>query len=59
MYGRYGARADFDVAIDLLRRNREAAAGLVTHRFPLAEIADAYRTAADKSQRSIKVSVEP
>jgi 2-desacetyl-2-hydroxyethyl bacteriochlorophyllide A dehydrogenase len=59
MYGRDGVRADFDVALDVLQRNAAAAAEMVTHRFPLAQIAEAYRVAADKRQKSIKVTIEP
>ena len=59
MYGRYGTRADFNVAIEILRRNRDAAGGLVTQRFPLEDIAEGFKVAADKKQRSIKVSIEP
>jgi L-iditol 2-dehydrogenase len=58
MYGRHGRRADFDVAIEVLRRHHEGLAGLITHHFPLARIADGYRTAADKHQKSIKVTIE-
>jgi len=59
MYGRVGTRADFDVAIDVLRRNRVAIAPVITHRFPLRDIAAGYGAAADKKQKSIKVTVEP
>ena len=59
MYGRYGARADFDVALDILHKNRTAAASLITHRIPLRQVADGYRIAADKKQKSIKVTIEP
>jgi threonine dehydrogenase-like Zn-dependent dehydrogenase len=59
MYGRYGTRADFDVALDILRRRRDAAATLITHRFPLSAIGDGYAAAADKKSASIKVTIEP
>src|SRR5437870_7673297 len=55
VYGRAGARADFDVVLDLLRRQgAELARRLVTHRFPLESIGDAFRTASDKTTGSIK-----
>ena len=59
VYGRAGARADFDIVLDILRRQgRRIAETLVTHRFPLAEIGKAFATAADKTTGSIKVTVE-
>jgi 2-desacetyl-2-hydroxyethyl bacteriochlorophyllide A dehydrogenase len=59
VYGRAGARADFDIVQDLLRRHgRTIGATVVTHRVPLAAIGRAFETAADKSQGSIKVSID-
>jgi 2-desacetyl-2-hydroxyethyl bacteriochlorophyllide A dehydrogenase len=58
-YGRAGARADFDVALDILRREAAAVATLVTHRFPLEEIAPAFATAADKTTGAVKVTLMP
>jgi threonine dehydrogenase-like Zn-dependent dehydrogenase len=59
VYSRAGARSDFDIALDILRR-RTAVIGetIVTHRFGLPEIDAAFRTAADKTTGSIKVSIE-
>jgi len=60
VYGRAGARADFDIALDLLRRQgKRIAETLITHRFPLDRIDDAFRTAADKTTGSIKVTIAP
>jgi threonine dehydrogenase-like Zn-dependent dehydrogenase len=59
-YGRNGATADFEVALDLLARHGEAIRReLVTHRFPLSRIDEAFRAASDKSHGAIKVSVRP
>ena len=59
VYGRAGARADFDIVLDLLARQGKHIAGtVITHRIPLAEIAQGFRTAADKTTGAIKVTIE-
>lgn len=58
-YGHARHRSDFELALDVVRRNAEALRQLVTHRFPLAAVADAFATANDKSTGAIKVSVQP
>jgi threonine dehydrogenase-like Zn-dependent dehydrogenase len=58
-YARAGARSDFDVAVSLLGRHLELVRTVVTHRFELDEVNDAFRTAADKGSQSIKVSIHP
>lgn len=50
--------ADFTDAVDLLRSGRVTTSGLVTHRRPLADIADAFAVQAD-AERSVKVLVHP
>ncbi len=58
VYSRAGARADYDIVEDLLaRRGQQIAERLVTHSFPLADVAQAFRTAADKATGSIKVTI--
>lgn len=58
VYNRAGSRADFEVVVDLLRRHgARLGPTLVTHRFPLARIAEAFETAADKTRGSIKVTI--
>jgi L-iditol 2-dehydrogenase len=59
MYDRAAPRADFDVALDLLERQRERAAGVVTHRVGLDAIQSGFATASDKRSGAIKVSVQP
>ncbi len=58
-YCRPGPRSDFDVAMGILQSQPVRARALITHRFPLVEAAEAFRTAADKSSGSIKVQVAP
>jgi threonine dehydrogenase-like Zn-dependent dehydrogenase len=58
-YGRSGSQTDFSIAVDLLRKELSKLTSLVTHRFPLAQVNEAFRTAADKSSGSIKVHIEP
>jgi 2-desacetyl-2-hydroxyethyl bacteriochlorophyllide A dehydrogenase len=58
VYNRVGARADFDVVVDLLKRQgRDLAATMITHRYPLERIGEAFATAADKTSGSIKVTI--
>ncbi len=57
-YGRPGPRADFDVALALLAAQPERFRALITHRFPLADIARGFETAADKRLGSIKVAIQ-
>jgi threonine dehydrogenase-like Zn-dependent dehydrogenase len=58
VYNRAGSRADFDVVVDLLRRHGDQIGKtMVTHRFPLERIGEAFETAADKRSGSIKVTI--
>lgn len=56
-YGRTLAGADFERALHLLAAHHQEFASIVTHRFPLDDIATAFATAADKHSGAIKVSV--
>jgi 2-desacetyl-2-hydroxyethyl bacteriochlorophyllide A dehydrogenase len=58
-YGELGGVHDFEIAIDLVANAGLPLDGLVTHRFTLDEIAQAFETAADKSQGSLRVVVTP
>jgi threonine dehydrogenase-like Zn-dependent dehydrogenase len=49
--------SDFDVALQLLEGKGALLADLVTHRFALDEIDEAFATASDKSSRAIRVVV--
>jgi 2-desacetyl-2-hydroxyethyl bacteriochlorophyllide A dehydrogenase len=58
-YCRPGMASDFDTALRILAADPEKARALITHRFPLDEAAEAFRTASDKSNGSIKVQLAP
>ena len=56
-YCRSRRLTDFEAALRMIEADPERARGIITHRFPLAEADQAFRTAADKSSASIKVQV--
>ena len=56
-YSRAGHRADFDVALDLLVSQRDRLRPLITQRYPLDRIGDAFAVAADKKSGAIKVTI--
>jgi threonine dehydrogenase-like Zn-dependent dehydrogenase len=58
-YARAGMRSDFDVAISLLVRHTDDIRRIVTHRFELDEVNEAFQAAADKGSQSIKVAIHP
>ena len=58
-YGRECHRPDFALATDLVAEHRQLLEPLITHRFKLDQVAEAFTTAADKSTQSIKVQVNP
>jgi threonine dehydrogenase-like Zn-dependent dehydrogenase len=59
MYASNGVVRDFDVAATLLSRHREIATALITHRFPLADVKQAFAVARDRKTGAIKVVLEP
>ena len=54
-----GDRGDFELAAEIVDRERESLSQLVTHRLPLGEVTEAFGLAADKRQETIKVSIVP
>jgi threonine dehydrogenase-like Zn-dependent dehydrogenase len=59
MYGRAGARRDVDVAAEVLAQRPELARLVITHRFPLDGVREAFATARDRASGAIKVVLEP
>lgn len=56
-YAHSGLKTDFQAAVELITSGKVEPTKLVTHRFPLDEITEAFRVAADKRSGSIKVHV--
>ena len=54
-----GSRPMFELAINLIARGDVDVSGIITHRFPLAEVAQAYDAAHTRAHESIRVAVEP
>ena len=54
-YGYSGMDTDFQATINLIASGKVDVKKLVTHRFPLPEIAEAFKVAADKRLGAIKV----
>jgi threonine dehydrogenase-like Zn-dependent dehydrogenase len=59
LYGRSGPSRDFDVAVSILAARPEVAAAVITHRFPLDAVSEAFATARDREAGAIKVVLEP
>ena len=58
-YGREQRHGDFALATAMIGVHRADVEPLITHRFKLDQVAEAFATAADKKTESIKVQVEP
>lgn len=58
-YAHHEARSDYAVALDLIADRSIEAKSLVTHRFPLEQVNEAFVAALDKTSRSIKVHIRP
>jgi 2-desacetyl-2-hydroxyethyl bacteriochlorophyllide A dehydrogenase len=58
-YCGYGGRREFAETADMLASRPELAQILITHRFPIEDAAEAFRTAQDRSKGVFRVVVEP
>jgi len=58
-YGRAGRNSDYELGIEIMRRRPEDFRRLITHRYGIDEVAQAYATADDKRSGAIKVTVTP
>jgi 2-desacetyl-2-hydroxyethyl bacteriochlorophyllide A dehydrogenase len=56
-YGCRDGRSDFELALEMMASNAPVIRDLVTHRFELEGIREAFETAADKTRGAIKVVV--
>ena len=59
MYGRVGPSRDVDVAAAMLAARPLVADVMITHRFPLDAVAEAFAAARDRASGAIKVVLEP
>ncbi len=57
-YGAVGLKRDFEVAVELIAAGRANVMRLVTHRFPLNQVQQAYEVSADKTTGVIKALVQ-
>lgn len=58
MSGRPHQDSDFDTALGIIRADPERPRRVISHRFPLRQVDEAFRTANDKSTASLKVQVQ-
>ena len=59
VYSARDGRSDYQIALEIVADNVEAARSLITHRFSLDDVQTAFETALDKSTKSIKVHLHP
>jgi threonine dehydrogenase-like Zn-dependent dehydrogenase len=59
IYGHFRGEREFDQAAAVLAGNPEIVDVLVSHRFALDDVAEAFRTAQDRAAGAVKVVLEP
>lgn len=59
MYGRGPGGRDIDAAVAVMETNPEVARALITHRFPLDAVDEAFDAAARRAEGAIKVVLDP
>ena len=59
MYGRGASGRDIEAAAAILEANPDVARALVTHRFPLDAVDEAFESAARRAEGAIKVVLDP
>ena len=58
-YARQDGGGDFADAVRMVEEQREAAAILATHQFPLGDVDKAFAAAADRRSGAVKISIHP
>jgi threonine dehydrogenase-like Zn-dependent dehydrogenase len=58
-YGQLGVRKDFEIAVDLIASRAIDVCQLISGRYALEDVQDAFLAAADKSAGALKVLVKP
>ena len=58
LFSSVGGPAMFSMAINLIARGDYDVSGIITHRFPLDRVADAYETAYRRSDGAVRVAIE-
>jgi 2-desacetyl-2-hydroxyethyl bacteriochlorophyllide A dehydrogenase len=58
-YCRHDGGREMEHAAEMLAADPEIARTIITHRFPIADAAEAFRIAGDKSAGAIRVMIEP
>ena len=56
-FGLWGVATEFELAVEMMQRGEFPAADLITHRFPLEAINDAFRLKLDTPADAVKVAI--